>query len=109
LLQLGPCWRNMSLALLLVDSSHCEMSKLFPCVELQRLKQQYQTALRIWGQFEFPLHNEPVGPPARQAEQLELKLRALSARNEASERLLAHRETCRICKIEVRLAHLTGS
>ena len=36
------------------------------CVELQRLKQQYQTGLRIWGQFEFPLRNEPVGSPARQ-------------------------------------------
>jgi hypothetical protein len=30
------------------------MSNLFPCLELQRLKQQYETALRIWGQFEFP-------------------------------------------------------
>jgi hypothetical protein len=81
------------------------MSGLFPCVELQRLQQQYQTALRIWGQFEFPLHNEPVGPQGRQAEQLQLKQRALNARNEASERLLAHKEKCRICKLEVRLAH----
>jgi hypothetical protein len=93
----------MSLALLLVGSSHCAMGNLFPCVELQRLTQQYQTALR-WGQFEFPVRNEPVGPPARQAEQLQLKQRALNARNEASERLLPHRETCRICKIVVRLA-----
>jgi hypothetical protein len=80
------------------------MSNLFPCVELQRLKQQYQTALRLWGQFEFPLHKEPVGSPARQAEQLELKQKALNARNEASERLIAHRDKCRICKIEIRLA-----
>jgi hypothetical protein len=80
------------------------MTNLFPCVELQKLKQQYETALRIWGQFEFPLHNEPLGSPARQAEQLQLKQRALNARNEANERLLAHREKCRICKIEVRRA-----
>jgi hypothetical protein len=80
------------------------MSNLFPCVELQKLKQQYETALRIWDQCEFPLHNEPVGSPARQVEQLQLKERALKARNEASERQLAHREKCRICKIEVRLA-----
>jgi hypothetical protein len=95
----------MSLGLLLVDSSHIAMSNLFlfPCVELQRLKRQYQTALRIWGQFEFPLHNEPVGPPAQRGEQRELKQRALNARNEASERLLAHGEKCRICKMEVRL------
>jgi hypothetical protein len=91
----------MSLALLLVGSSHCEMGNLFPCVELQRLKQQYQTALRIWGQFEFPLHNELLGSSARQAEQLQLKQRALNARNEASERLVGHSEKCRICKIEV--------
>jgi hypothetical protein len=94
----------MSLALLLVGSSNCAMSNLFPCVEFQRLKQRYETALRIWGQFEFPIHNEPVGSPARQAEQLQLRQRALNARNEASERLLAHREKCRICKVEVRLA-----
>ena len=80
------------------------MSNLFPCVELQRLKEQYQTALRLWGQFEFPLHNEPVGSPARKAEQLELKQRALNARNEASEQLLTHRDKCRICRIEIRLA-----
>jgi hypothetical protein len=98
--QLGPSWRNMSLTLLLVGSSNCAMSNLLPCVELQKLKQQYQTALRIWGQFEFPIHNEQVGPPTRQAERLQLKERALKARNEASERLLAHREHCRICKVE---------
>jgi hypothetical protein len=94
----------MSLALLLVGSSNCAMSNLFPCVELQRLKQQYENALRIWGQFEFPLHNEPVGPAAGQAERFQLKQRALNARNDASARLLAHREKCQICKIEVRLA-----
>jgi hypothetical protein len=93
----------MSLALLLVGSSNCAMSNLFPCVELQRLKQQYETALRIWAQFEFPLHNEPVGPAERQAARLQLKQKALKARNEASERLLAHREKCRICVIESRL------
>jgi hypothetical protein len=83
---------------------HGAMSNLFPCVELQRLRQQYENELHIWGQFEFPVHNEPVGPAARQAERLQLKQRALSARNEACERLLAHREKCQICKIEVRLA-----
>jgi hypothetical protein len=98
----------MSLALLLVGSSNCAMSNLFPCVELQRLKQQYENALRFWGQFEFPLHNEQVGPPTRQAERLQLKERALKARNEASERLLAHREKCRNCKIDHRKARVSG-
>jgi hypothetical protein len=53
--QLDPSWRNMSLTLLLVGSSNCAMSNLFPCEELQKLKQQYQAALCIWGQFVFPL------------------------------------------------------
>jgi hypothetical protein len=43
----GPCSRNMSLALLLVDSPHCAMSNLILCAELQRLEQRYQTALHI--------------------------------------------------------------
>jgi hypothetical protein len=93
----------MSLTLLLVGSSNCAMGNLFPCVEWQRLKQQYENALRIWGQFEFPLHNEPAGPAARQAERLQLKQRALDARNKGCERLLAHRAKCRICKIETKL------
>jgi hypothetical protein len=76
------------------------MGNLFPCVEVQRVKQQYENALRIWGQFEFPLHNEPVGP----AERLQLKQGALNARNEACERLLAHRAKCRICMIDAKLA-----
>jgi hypothetical protein len=77
--------------------SYIEMSNLFPCVELQRSKQQYQTALRIWGHFESTRHNEPEGSRARQAEQLALKQEALNARNEASG-LPAHREKCRICR-----------
>ena len=81
---------------LLVGSSHCAMIGLSPCVELQRLQQQYQTALRIWGQFEFQLHNEPVGPQARQAEQLQLKQRALNARNEA-----ISAASCSVSRIEV--------
>jgi hypothetical protein len=48
----------MSLALLLVSSSNCAMRNLFPC-ELQRPKQQYENALRIWGQVEFPVPNGP--------------------------------------------------
>jgi hypothetical protein len=100
----GPILWQVEVALKDAERSKNALAPAFPCVELQRLKQRYETALRIWGQFEFPLHNEPVGPPARQAERLQLKQNACKARNEASERLLAHKEKCRICKIEVRLA-----
>jgi hypothetical protein len=55
----------------------------------------------MWGQLEFPLHNEPVGSRAQQLDRLYLKLRAMEARNEAGERVLAHQENCRVCKIVV--------
>ncbi len=79
-----------------------------PYVGLQRLRLKYRTALRIWGQLEFPLHNEPVGASARQAEQLQFKAKSLERENEDCEHLLAHRENHRICKIKVR-PPLTGS
>ena len=34
-----------------------------PCAQLQQLKRQYESALRAWAQYQFPLHNEPVGTP----------------------------------------------
>jgi hypothetical protein len=100
----GPILWQVEVAPKDAERSKNALAPAFPCVELQRLKQKYDTALRIWGRFEFPLHNEPVGPAARQAERLQLKQKALKARNEASERLLAHREKCRICVIEAKLA-----
>jgi hypothetical protein len=105
----GPILWQVEVALKDAERSKNALAPAFPCVELQRLKQKYETAQRIWGQFEFPLHDEPVGPAARQAERLQLKQKAWKARNEAIERLLSHKEKCRICKIEVRLARLTGS
>jgi hypothetical protein len=84
------------------------MSLLFPCAELRDLKRRYESALRIWGEFEFPLHNEPVGSRAQQLDRLHLKLRALEARNEAGERVLVHQEKCRVCKIEVEFVKSPG-
>jgi hypothetical protein len=67
------------------------------CGELQQLKQQYEFALRVWGSYEFPLHNEPVGKLARPFEQIELKQRALDARNAANDSVLEHKLTCPLC------------
>jgi hypothetical protein len=75
------------------------MTTLFPCAEFQRLRREYETALRVWGQYEFLLPNAPLGLPERPY----LKRKALDARNAAKERLIDHREKCRICKIEERL------
>jgi hypothetical protein len=67
------------------------------CAELQQLKQQYESALRIWGEYQFPVHNEPVGTQARQSEQFQLKQKALDERNAANDRVLAHKLTCPLC------------
>jgi hypothetical protein len=67
------------------------------CAELQQLKRQYESALRIWGEYQFPVHNEPVGTQAWRPEQLQLKQKALDARNAANDRLLDHKLTCPLC------------
>jgi hypothetical protein len=67
------------------------------CAELQQLKQQYEFALRIWGEYQFPVHNEPVGTQARRPEQFQLKQKALDERNAANDRVLAHKLACPVC------------
>ena len=64
------------------------------CAELQLLKQRYESALRIWGQYQFPVHKED---PAWRLEQLQLKQKALAAKNAANDRLLDHKLTCPLC------------
>jgi hypothetical protein len=67
------------------------------CAELQELKRKYESALRIWAQYEFPLHNEPVGTGAQRLERLRLKQRALEERNAANDRVLDHERVCVLC------------
>jgi hypothetical protein len=69
------------------------------CGELQQLKQQYEFALRVWGEYQFPAFNEPVGTQAWLSERLRLQLKqkALDARDEANERVFNHKRTCRLC------------
>jgi hypothetical protein len=60
------------------------------------------------GEYEFPSHNAPVGPPEQLATQLHLKQQALNPSNAASERLIRHRAQCRVCKIEESLDEWPG-
>jgi hypothetical protein len=68
-----------------------------PCPELQELKRQYESALRIWARYEFPLHNEPEGTRAQRLEHLRLKQKAVEERNAANYRLLDHERICLLC------------
>jgi hypothetical protein len=68
-----------------------------PCAELQELKRKYESALRAWGQYHFPPHNEPAGTRARRSEQLQRQQRALDARNEANDRVFDHKRICPLC------------
>jgi DNA repair exonuclease SbcCD ATPase subunit len=68
-----------------------------PCAELQELRRQYESALRAWAQYPFPLHNAPVGTRAWRSEQLQLEQRALEARNAAHHRVLDHKLVCPLC------------
>jgi len=67
------------------------------CAELQDLKRQYESALRAWGQHEFPLHNGPVETRARRLQRLQMKQRALEERNAANDTLLDHKRICPLC------------
>lgn len=80
-------------------NSECYRSKASAraCVELQELKRQYESALRAWGQREFPLHNEPVATRARRLERLQLKQTALDTRNAANDSVLDHKRNCLLC------------
>jgi hypothetical protein len=39
------------------------------CGELLQLKQYYEFALRVWGEYEFSVHNAPLGTPGLALEQ----------------------------------------
>jgi hypothetical protein len=78
------------------------MSSLLPCAVFQHLRRESENTLRVWGSYEFPLHDAPIESPEQQAAQVRLKREALTARNAASKRLTTHREKCRVCAIEKR-------
>jgi hypothetical protein len=75
------------------------MGAVDTCGELQQLKQQYEFAPRVWGEYEFPVHNEPVRTQGWRSEALRLQLKqmALDATNAAKECLFNHKLTCPLC------------
>jgi hypothetical protein len=93
----GAIWRARRCPLNPESRISSGMVAAVPCAELRELKRQYESALRIWGQYEFPLHNELVGTRAQRSEHLQEKQRALEERNAANERLLDHRRICLLC------------
>ena len=88
---------HTSCLLCVVRAYHRGMVAAGPCAELQQLKRKYESALRAWAQYQFPLHNEPVGTRAWRSEQLQLKQREVDARNAANDRVLEHKRICPLC------------
>jgi hypothetical protein len=68
-----------------------------PCAELQELKRQYESALRVWAQYEFQVHNEPERTRAQRLEYLRFKQKALEERNAANNHVLDHKRICPLC------------
>jgi hypothetical protein len=68
-----------------------------PCLQLLQFKQQYDSALRAWGRYAFPLHDQTLEARSTQVP-LHLMLEASEKRNAASERLLDHQRNCLLCK-----------
>src|SRR5450631_605134 len=93
----GAIWRAISCPLSAESRLLSGMIAADPCPELQELKRQYESALRIWARYEFPLHNEPEGTRAQRLEHLRLKQKAVEERNAANYRLLDHERICLLC------------
>jgi hypothetical protein len=93
----GAIWRVISCPLSAESRLLSGMTAADRCPELQELKRQYESALRAWGSYEFPLHNEPVGTRARRFEHLRLKQEALGERNAANDHVLDHKRICQLC------------
>jgi hypothetical protein len=93
----GAIWRAIFCPLSAESRLLSGMIAADPCPELQELKRQYGSALRIWARYEFPQHNEPVGTRAQRLEHLRLKQKAVEERNAANDRLLDHERICLLC------------
>ena len=74
------------------------MSPSIACATLKRLKSEYEAAIRVWGELEFPLHNAPLETEAARIALLRRKQNLLDARNASRKRLVDHKASCWICK-----------
>jgi hypothetical protein len=96
----GAIWRAISCPLSAESRLLWGMIAADPCPELQELKRQYESALRVWAQYEFSLHNEPVRTRAQRLEHLRLRQRALEERNAANYRVFDHKRFCLLCAVK---------
>ena len=71
------------------------------CPEYERLLKLYEAALRHWGHVIWSSKADASGIPERLAS--EVKQRAYNERNEAHERIRAHKQTCSVCKSRLRV------
>ncbi len=71
------------------------------CPEYERLLQLYEAALRHWGRVLWSSKADVADIPERLAS--EMKQKAYNERNEAHERMRAHRQSCSVCKSRLRV------
>ena len=71
------------------------MNHFIPCTVLQRLKREYEVAVRVWGELEY---SAPKETEFAQIALLQRKQYFLDARNAADKRLVDHKQMCLICK-----------
>jgi hypothetical protein len=71
------------------------LKQTMDCYEYIRLRQHYEAALRHWGHIHMMPAAEPIGAPARVAD--EVKQKALEELNAAKNRMALHKQTCSVC------------
>jgi hypothetical protein len=71
------------------------------CPEYDRLRRLYEAALRRWGRVMWSSKVDAPGTPERLVS--EMKQRAYVERNEAHERVRAHKQSCSVCKSRLRV------
>ena len=67
-----------------------------PCAELRTLNSQYDSALRVWGEYEFGLNGNLI-KSMLPAEAAQLKHEARLKRDIAGWHLADHKERCPLC------------
>jgi len=71
------------------------------CPEYQRLLQLYEGALRRWEQVLWSSRANVPGIRERLAS--EMKQKAYAEKNDAHERMRAHKQSCSVCKSRLRV------
>ncbi len=94
-------WRNMAGERRAITLHHKWGERRMTCPEYERLLQLYEAALRHWGRVLWSSQADVSDIPERLAS--EMKQKAYNERNEAHERIRAHRLSCSVCKSRLRV------